>query len=156
MVDEKYKAMLLAGAKKLNQRARTIKRVVHNIKYFGEFSDDERRLTLNNERLGLSVSVYNAAHGRLRVDEKAECLCVLGFRDDLAARVLNYATGCIVGFDLLQFSKIPEQFILRTMTEREYNGYMNGEIPIAVCGGVAHYLRKPESADSLKEKATTP
>ncbi len=112
-------------------------------------SDEVLRLRLNNERQGMAFSDGSPFVGD-PIYQKQEIIRALAERGEplgLAMHEYFQFVGYSVSVEILNCSDIPKKLLLRKMTEREYSGYLHGELPIATLAFRGqHYLPKPQTA----------
>ncbi|MBI2672053.1 hypothetical protein HYX16_03915 [Candidatus Woesearchaeota archaeon] len=151
---------LLKKAEKLEDKAKRIRHFVGLQESWKEVTDDQRRIFLNNE--GMCSTEYNytfklkefGGMGLISYLIKREVIAQFAQRgDQLCERILKYLSDLqspfTADFLVIENSEIPEKLLSRKMTEKEYFGYLNGDLPIAITNEEAHYL--PKQKEKVKE-----
>lgn len=145
---------LYEKANKLEAQVGIMKNIAHNLFAGNSLSDKERRNFLNNERKSfpLGREFSKAIKGILFMDGAPPVISFFAIRGDpLCIKIRKYLNSTNLDeFLFLKDSGISEKLLTRRMTEEEYFGYLNGELPVSTYVG-EHYLPQTEEVvDALK------
>ena len=142
MVDDKKYESLLEKAERLEKQAQQIRHHVGIQQSWKDVSDGHRRLFLNNERGGYRLTLIVVDGLAIGIYDKLRIIENLSERGDPLSKKIGNCLRLWKRDSILEDSKILEKLLLRTMTEKEYFRYLNGDLPIAVQDGQEYYLPK--------------
>jgi hypothetical protein len=144
-----YDAMSMK-ANRYEETAKAIRNVLGNIRLLSATSPEHMKLYYTNKNLGLEdCFTACATSGDVDMADKFRVIYAFAKKGDrLCSRIKDFIENKGAGREmslsyLLGDSSIPKKIVTRTMTEQEYNGILNGELPFTrTLGGEEYCLSR--------------
>ena len=120
-------------ANRLEEKAKSIRKAVNNMTHLRHYSDSQINLYNNNEKLRIGKEYLRIASGEYELFQNEKIDVIRKFAtagDPLCDVIYDHINemGYPLGELTIGESNIPEKMLNRTMTEKEYNGILSGEL----------------------------